>query len=177
MPRAEITPEQREAIGAKISASRMASVLTGNLGAKRCRLCKNVKSKEQFGADPRNRGGLQGRCRDCQNKVIAERHKANPGLILHFRRRRYGIRFEQMWDQQNGLCALCGLPMRLQGKHSESVCVDHDHACCSTIGRSCGKCVRGLIHASCNRMLGQAKDNPDLLQQGAEYLRRWENLK
>jgi hypothetical protein len=36
--------------------------------------------------------------------------------------------------------------------------VDHDHACCATRMRSCGRCVRGLLCSECNRVLGFFED-------------------
>lgn len=45
-------------------------------------------------------------------------------------------------------CDLCGDPLEIH-----EVVVDHDHACCP--GRqSCGRCVRGYVHHSCNVALG-----------------------
>lgn len=43
--------------------------------------------------------------------------------------------------------------------------VDHDHACCPSVarGQSCGKCVRGLLHSSCNHLLGIIEKNPDVI--------------
>lgn len=171
------TPEQRRSVSEKISLAHAAGALVDDPAQKRCRSCGQAQVRDNFYPDARNNDGLQGRCKACWNSALKAKREADPGRILHFRRRRYGIRFEQLWDQQNGQCALCGLAMRLQGQHADSVCVDHDHSCCPTVAKSCGKCVRGLIHANCNRMLGQAKDNPDLLRLGAEYLRRWEQLK
>jgi hypothetical protein len=55
-------------------------------------------------------------------------------------------------EQQNGLCAICGLPE----EH-----VDHDHV----TGQ-----VRGLLCAGCNKGLGFFRDSPQLLRQAAEYL-------
>lgn len=49
------------------------------------------------------------------------------------------------------------------------VAIDHDHACCAG-NVSCGKCVRGMICARCNRLLGHAKDDSKILRRAAEYL-------
>lgn len=169
--------DQVKQIGDRISAVRTQLAVVQDQDEKRCNTCGEARLKSRFSEDPRNKDGLSGRCLDCQNSAVKTWAKSNPDRVLFFRRRRYGIRFEQLWDQQKGLCALCGEPMLLQGKAAKSVCVDHDHACCPTLAKSCGQCVRGLIHSSCNRMLGQAKDDPKLLQLGAEYLTRWRGLK
>lgn len=47
--------------------------------------------------------------------------------------------------------------------------IDHDHACClGTYG--CAACVRGLLCALCNQLLGHAKDSPDALRAAIVYL-------
>ena len=83
---------------------------------------------------------------------------------------KYGITLEEynaLLLKQNGVCAVCKTPP-LAGKVLN---VDHDHKCCvGRNGKSCGKCVRGLIHQTCNLMLGGAKDSPTVLRLGAEYL-------
>lgn len=58
-----------------------------------------------------------------------------------------------LWLQreQAGKCAICGFAGKLE--------VDHDNTCCphhrySGVQQKCGKCVRGLLCHSCNKMLG-----------------------
>lgn len=70
------------------------------------------------------------------------------------------------------LCAVCGEPMLPKGKDALSVVVDHDHGCCPP-NRSCGHCVRGLIHQRCNSILGSSEDNLKLLDAAIAYLKRW----
>lgn len=53
----------------------------------------------------------------------------------------------------NKVCAIC--------LGTKKLCIDH----CHKTGR-----VRGALCASCNNMLGQAKDRVDLLLRAIEYL-------
>ena len=84
-------------------------------------------------------------------------------------RRKYRMtlaQYEALWAAQGGTCAVCPAVLVVGG----STHVDHDHACCP--GKyTCGKCVRGLLCTRCNMMLGFAKDNPEILEAGAAYLR------
>lgn len=61
-----------------------------------------------------------------------------------------------------GPCAICSVEAKLV--------VDHDHACCPSKDKSCGRCFRGYICQNCNHALGHAKDNPDTLRTMAAYL-------
>lgn len=47
--------------------------------------------------------------------------------------------------------------------------IDHDHDCCKGV-YSCGKCVRGIVCYYCNFLLGNARNNPDILLAAAEFL-------
>lgn len=57
-----------------------------------------------------------------------------------------------------------------------SVNVDHDRNCCPGY-KSCGKCIRGLIHSKCNRVIGIAMDDIELLKSAIAYLEKWQNRK
>ncbi|HYS43649.1 MAG TPA: endonuclease domain-containing protein [Geobacteraceae bacterium] len=84
------------------------------------------------------------------------------------RRRTIAERRIRLWNQQNGLCGVCLLPL----DYEETV-VDHDHAHCDTDSRqACGDCDRGALHSSCNLLLGHANDNAELLEKAIQYLRR-----
>jgi len=92
---------------------------------------------------------------------------------LHLRRgriSRYKIQFgitieeyDRLLAEQGGVCAICGLPP----DEDERLSVDHDHL----TGKN-----RGLLHGGCNRGLGLFKDDPNLLDKAAEYLRRHSNV-
>jgi hypothetical protein len=74
-------------------------------------------------------------------------------------KRKYGLTvdaFYSMIVEQKGRCLICNEIML-----GRNLCVDHNHVT--------GK-IRGLLCNHCNRMLGCAKDNSDILRRGAQYL-------
>lgn len=82
--------------------------------------------------------------------------------------RRFGItetEYGEIWDEQNGHCAICGDPPSSNCTKSDGTpklfSIDHDH--------ETGK-VRGLLCIRCNSMLGFAHDNCEILLKAAEYL-------
>ena len=89
----------------------------------------------------------------------------NQGKIVAARKGLTVAQFEAMLDRQGGMCAICGVD--LTRPH-----IDHDHSCCPG-SDCCGACVRGLLCASCNHMLGKAHDMPTVLESGATYLRNF----
>lgn len=87
--------------------------------------------------------------------------------------RRHGLtmsQFEAMHRGQDGKCACCRREF-LKTPH-----IDHDHGCCP--GRyGCEKCVRGLLCAPCNHLLGRFKDSIDLFYAFTSYLRGYQRRK
>lgn len=83
--------------------------------------------------------------------------------------KRYGItidRYEEMVEEQDGVCAICGGPPRRDvspmGDKTAKLVVDHNH--------STGK-VRDLLCFDCNVKLGAIEDEQFMLLARA-YLRR-----
>lgn len=74
--------------------------------------------------------------------------------------------YDAMLAAQGGVCAICRKPCTLY----ENLSVDHDHTCCPK--GSCGKCLRGLLCNNCNRFIGLAGDDPEVLIVAAEYILR-----
>lgn len=98
-------------------------------------------------------------------KERAKRRRAD----LVRQERRYGLPeggYQQMYDAQGGLCAICGKPetkMTTTGA-VRLLCVDHDHET---------GLVRQLLCAACNTGLGYFKDDPEALASASAYTERW----
>ncbi len=82
------------------------------------------------------------------------------------RYKRYGIteqEYQKLKDECNGVCPLCGIKIRFfEDKKGDSAQLDHSHLS----GR-----VRGFLCASCNRGLGQFKDNIETLEKAILWLK------
>jgi len=60
-----------------------------------------------------------------------------------------------MFNEQGKACGICGAGEPTQKGWQ----TDHDHGCCPERGRSCGRCVRGILCAPCNTALGAVEAN------------------
>lgn len=119
----------------------------------------------------RRSAGQLGVCRepDCDRTIAAH------GLcLMHYKRRRpsktkmnqrlrqhYSItleQYEEILAAQGGVCAIEGCEQSVGDTAGRALQVDHDHNCCP--GRSCGKCIRGLLCKRHNRIVGYL-EHPD----------------
>jgi len=114
-----------------------------------CRVCDAAYEKSR--RDPRS------------TRDIGLKHKFNITLADE----------ERLLREQDG-CAICHTWEPGTGPGGGWT-IDHDHSCCPQKGRSCGKCVRGVLCQPCNRGLGQFRDNIDRLKSAVNYLERFEN--
>jgi hypothetical protein len=70
--------------------------------------------------------------------------------------------WDKVYEEQKGVCVICGA---VAGDSvGRKLSADHDHS---------KKIPRGLLCGECNLMLGKAKDNPAILEAGAQYLRKF----
>ena len=130
---------------------------------KRCTKCGQSKILECFNKDNSARDGLCCWCRDCQKDNIRLWKERDPeGYKLSARRRllrhRYGLELEeveQMIEDQNNKCKICGLEFSVCKKTPS---VDHCH--------DTGK-VRGILCSKCNTFLGWYEKNINVI---TEYL-------
>lgn len=133
------------------------------------------------------------RCHRKHNKEYAKRNvaklsarglaykKANPAKEQRWQKAnqlkiRYGLSWEDFQSKlsnQNQCCALCLKPflyLEFPGSRKEaSARIEVDH--CHISGR-----VRGLLHGRCNRLLGHAQDDPELLTLALEYVRKQKKI-
>ena len=89
-------------------------------------------------------------------KLKHANHCANYQLKI-----KYGLTremYDNMYMTQLGLCAICHEPFGIR-----KPVVDHCHVTNK---------VRGLVHSLCNSMIGYSKERIDILELGAEYLRK-----
>jgi hypothetical protein len=86
----------------------------------------------------------------------------------------YGISPEihaYLLNAQGGACAIC---QKARGVR-RALAVDHDHAQARLDGhdedKGCIRCCRGLLCKRCNRLLGDYRDDPEVFERAAQYLR------
>ena len=89
---------------------------------------------------------------------------------------RYGIdgaTFDAMLSVQGG-CAICHTSDPGASDARGLWHVDHDHSCCPPNGNrsdaTCGECVRAILCARCNKMIGHAGDDVTLLGAAIRYI-------
>lgn len=137
-------------------------------GEKYCSTCQAWKDPSNFASSKGKGDGLQTRCRSCN----ADIYRANAERVRDkMREQRFGItreQFDSWFDSQGNVCATCGT----DDPGRNYWCVDHDHACCPSSDRTCGKCIRGILCGRCNHALGNVKDSIETLNSMIAYLNR-----
>jgi hypothetical protein len=69
--------------------------------------------------------------------------------------------YDRMFEQQKGVCAICGKEQTHSPVHNGYLCVDHDHVTGKT---------RGLLCRKCNMALGHVDDSVDVLKKMIAYI-------
>jgi hypothetical protein len=157
---------------------------------KTCTKCEQLKPLDEFHKDTARPDGRTTWCADCRRArrnawrdENLERERAKDVAAYAAQRearaeaaRWYKVKasfnitraqYEEMLSAQGGGCAICGGV----NANGHKLVVDHDHSCCPESGRSCGKCVRGLLCHTCNRAIGMMGDSPERLAAAVTYLR------
>ncbi len=137
-----------------------------DLDERQCGRCKTTKPLAEF-------PGPHTYCRPCHADYTRDRRKINgardPRYARLFTLRRYGLTpdtFAALLAAQDGKCAIC----RASEPGGQGWHVDHDHTCCNTRKRSCGKCLRGILCSRCNIGIGNFKDDPVIIQSALDYI-------
>jgi len=150
-------------------------------GPGKCHACKVVFDESNSNESTLKIG--RGKCRSCENleyqrtaervKQRAEKWIAN-NLLKHgrscrkwYRKKIYGVTWEEFefkFESQGGLCVVCKEPMVKNGyPRTKRVCQDHNH--------ETGK-LRDLLCSSCNLLLGNCRENEEILLSAIRYLRK-----
>lgn len=112
----------------------------------RCKECTKKHDRERRARD-----------REAGNEAYQHRIKY---LAEYTARRKYGMTHDEAVERFGDVCMICGDAAGADDRTRLSI--DHCHAT---------GVVRGLLCNLCNRMLGFARDNPELLEKAAAYLR------
>ena len=123
-------------------------------------MCNTEKEFSFFSKDTRAKSGYQTRCKSCQAAVKKE--MAGYYREKHLQKK-YGISqadYEQMLEEQQGCCAICGI----EEKYCENqrLAVDHNHKT---------EKVRALLCKKCNQAIGLLQDNADFAYSAYQYLK------
>ena len=136
-----------------------------------CGICHEVKpfsdfpdNKGKSGASKKGGpGGKQSYCRPCYRDY--QREHASP---VYKRHGLSGEEYDNLWERQNGLCAICKRDLSVR----RGVNIDHDHSHCQ--GKyGCHVCVRSLLCPSCNMDLATL-ENTEWMSAAMEYLAKFE---
>jgi len=126
---------------------------------RQCWKCGKIKRIEHF---YKQKCGLLGRRRTCKDCHIIWRRRHD------LEKKFCGISIESynaMVENQKGLCAICRQPERYVNVRGRLriLCIDHDHMT---------GMIRELLCNRCNRIIGYAKDNVEILEAAAAYIKR-----
>ena len=151
---------------------------------KECNTCGRHLESGLFYKHKRGRFGVRGSCKECESKkdrITYNRKdvKAKRMKYQHsekFSRKAHGYRlkekytitlneYDEMYEKQNGVCAICGKPEKRRNAwgHILRLAVDHCH--------DTGK-IRGLLCCNCNMGIGNLQHDVQVLAKAIIYLKK-----
>lgn len=139
-----------------------------------CRECSLARDREYYAKNREQKlaKGRENYAKNRHRRLAKSRawRAANPDYNHEYRLRTvYNLsstQYTNMLESQGSTCAVCRASIA-----RETAQVDHDHSCCAG-DSSCGRCVRGLLCASCNRGLAAFHDDLQRLRRAIRYLDR-----
>jgi hypothetical protein len=134
------------------------------------------KSLDEFYTHARTKDGKGSWCKKCLMAKTAEKRKdpIHKELWKEYGRRsllkkRYGItadQYDQMEQDQEGVCAICKVKTNGGRNTNSRLAVDHNH----TTG-----VVRGLLCSMCNQGIGMFKEDAEIMLTAITYLKSYES--
>ena len=122
-----------------------------------CLICIQKKRKKYLNENPHMREKL-----NAQKRAYYHTPEFRQKARRHYYKKRYGItleEYEQILEKQNAVCAICGESNN--HKTQQHLHIDHNH--------KTGK-VRGLLCIRCNTIIGNCKENADVLRKAIKYI-------
>jgi len=150
---------------------------------KKCRKCGKVKPAGSFSSMKTSTDGRYTYCKPCKAEMVRSYTERNSELVREKSRKRnatpkgrlatrkanlqqsFGMTkamFDRKWRDQGRVCAICG---KKRKRGEKAFVVDHDHKT---------DVIRGILCHYCNRALGLADDNIELLKLAAAYLLKYQ---
>jgi len=112
------------------------------------------------------------RCEPCLAKARVSQKRyterlGRDGVRAKNLKNSYGITqedYDRILEKQGGVCAICGSPSNYyKGGRLCPLAVDHNHET---------RKVRGVLCNHCNRAIGMLKDDAEIVDRAAAYLRK-----
>lgn len=127
---------------------------------KTCNICDLAKDIAEF---KKTKTGYKATCRLCCYEYDLKWRAKNPDRYKDGQlKAKYGISiddYNELLIKQNYSCAICD---KNQSEFKQKFAVDHCHKTLK---------VRGLLCGACNKAIGYLRDNPQLAESVAQYLR------
>ena len=121
---------------------------------KSCIKCGETKPLSEFYKHATNKDRKQSYCKKCMIETTSTRqYRVKYNMTREDR--------QNLIDQQNGQCAICGYFFKSE-KHTH---IDH----CHTTNK-----IRGILCSYCNVALGFLKDSPEIIENAAKYLKKYQ---
>ena len=122
--------------------------------ASTCKACRSIYAKSTHSKIVQKKGYAKW----AKNKKTHITESARVRLL----KRKFNLthrEYEQLYQNQNGLCAVCGESEMVDGRH---LAVDHDHET---------EKIRGLLCGRCNLMLGRIENNMEITLKMLKYIK------
>ncbi len=163
-----------------------------------CFWCEIDRPLADFYVDKTRTSGLDNVCKPCRRQKRRERWAVNLNgqrdkAAANYARQAESFRYQQfvqrlrrvyrisdeqyfaLLAEQGGRCALCR-EVEVKIHHNSGavmrLAIDHDHDCCPSNRRTCGRCIRGLLCYECNLLIGKVTKRPELVKRFSDYLSR-----
>lgn len=102
-------------------------------------------------------------CKSCFNAGVLDWQAKNPrAKHISYLKRTYNLSFEEYQDLMKSGCEVCG--------SYENLRIDHNHDCCPSKTKTCGKCIRGVLCDRHNLAEGLLRGNPEEAMALAQYM-------